>query len=385
MSRAVTADHVLFDECIRTFRRRKLEDGGHKNATTVSYLLTSFVLSEPWVLPDCIIHPSTHVPLPGPYAAYISRVDNPPWVDDHNPQLYGLALAAVLSFTTERPCKSTRDGYRSREPLAPAHLTEMPLTHPVLMAGPGCMYPHLTTESRTNLSKGTEPLVAVLGEAVDKEYLALMQAIRLVHLSLLNKRDDFGVAYLLLVSAIESVAQLAVTRNDVRQTHPAEGHWESEATENPTVKEVLREYRNQRGKNRYLKERYVRFIKQFAPPGTWHEVVAHPLQDVADMIQETQPGHDVQYLTQTAWFETYPNDLPSEAVDAILSDSYRHRSSFIHRGQQPPHREPTGYNRFFQEIHSFDNHGYTVKLLPNYELLLGIAQRAISGWATRET
>ena len=95
-------------------------------------------------------------------------------------------------------------------------------------------------------------LITRLHSVSYKTYVILMQAIRLVHLSLLNKRDDFGLAYLLLVSAIESVAQQAVKRDSVRKTHPSEEVWKLKAREDPVFDELLGAYRELRGQNQYL-------------------------------------------------------------------------------------------------------------------------------------
>lgn len=384
MSRAVTADHVLFGECIAEFRPPRERESRRPNPSTTSYLLPSFELSDEWRLPHCVIHPSSVVRLPGPYSAFLCRVDNPAWVDGHHPQLYGLALAAVIAFVTGRPCKSTRDGYYSRDVLQPDQLLEISLSHPILVTGPGAMFTELSELRRSTLATATASLMDALYSAPYEKYVSLMQAIRLVHLSLLNKRDDFGLAYFLLVSAIESVAQIAVERSEVRRTHPSEQRWAMEARDSPIVKEVLSEYRRIRGEQHYAKERYVEFIRRFAPPAVWEEVVPHPYADISERIEEIQPGHDTAYLTSKAWHEFYPEDLSPEVADQILAESYAHRSGFTHRGQQPPHEKPTGYNRFFQEVHSFEADQYMIHLLPNYELLLGIAQRSISTWAGTE-
>lgn len=382
MSRAVTADHVLFDECIDAFRQYDAKQRPIVEGKSFSFLLTSFELPQPWELPHCTVHPSIRVQLPGAFSAFICRVDNPDWVGRHNSHLYGVALASIVSFSTGRPCKSTRDDYLCmREQLGHDDLLQLALLHPVLVAGPGAVHSTLSTRTRETHAAATSSLIAKLHSLPYKTYVILMQAIRLVHLSLLNKRDDFGLAYLLLVSAIESIAQHAVKRDDVKKKHSSEDAWELKATEDEAFKELLAAYRELRGQNKYLKERYIEFIKRFAPSETWEEIVAHPHQDMADYIRDVNPSHNMDHLVKQQWFEKYPRELPPQQIQEILADSYTHRSWFVHRGEQPPHREPTPFNRFFQEVRDFDGMNLIERLLPNYELLLGIARRSITAWA----
>lgn len=382
MSRPVTADHVLFDECIAAFRQNAPEQRPFAGGKSISYLLTSFEIPQPWQLPHCLVQPSVQVDFPGSYAAFVSRVENPEWVGSHNPHLYGIALSSVVSFSTGRPCRSTRDGYRCRdEPLSDDEREQLGLLHPVLVAGPGGINTTLPTEKWETLSTATYSLIAKLQSLPYETYAILMQAIRLVHLSLLNKRDDFGLAYLLLVSAVESIAQHAVKRDKVKVVHPSEAAWESRATKDDEFKKLLTAYRELRGQNQYLKERYIEFIKEFAPIEIWDQIVPHPLQDTADCFKERAPSIDMSHLVQKSWYEKYPKDLSPQQIQEILSDSYAHRSYFIHRGKQPPHRDATSSTRFFQEVYDFDGMNEKIRLLPNYELLLGIAQKSITAWA----
>jgi hypothetical protein len=251
-------------------------------------------------------------------------------------------------------------------------LTQLAVHHPVLIAGPGCISPRLSKKALEDYESAIASLIDRLHAAPFKKYTSIMQAVRLVHLSLLNKRNDFGLAYLLLISAIEAIAQQAIDRNSVKQTHPLESRWKARAKSDSEFAELLK----------YLKERYVRFIKDFAPHEQWESLVRYPMQDLSEYIQETLPDRDVSHLTRKRWDDVYPQDLPLEMIDQILDSSYRHRSCFIHRGEQPPHRDPISCNRFFQEIHSLEDGCYKTELLPNYSLMLAIAQQSITKWAS---
>jgi hypothetical protein len=371
MSRAVTADHVLFDECINTFRSDNKRWASFDNSPSASFLLTPFELLLPLQLKDCNIAKSIQVMLPGANFAFISKVSNPEHVGGHNGHLYGIALSAITSFCWLKPCKSTRDDYLCRrEELSDTDYNELALNHVVLVAGPGA-----------NHSRVSESLISKLMSVDIKAYRIAMQSIRLVHLSLIVKRDDFGLAYLLVVSAIESVAQHAIKRNKVKKKHPKEAEWKQRSKEDLEFKELFESYLESRGNNQYLRERFVSFIETFAPVNKWSDYVQHPMSHIADSIKSHTGADRFEHLTKKNWFEKYPEDLSSEEIRAMISDAYVHRSCFIHRGEQPPHTDPNpSFNRFFQDYRSYDNLEIIEKLLPNYELLIGLAKNSITNW-----
>ena len=210
---------------------------------THSYVLLGFELPEAWVLPNCTMHPTVRVHLPGACAALISRIDSPAWVGRFNPHLFGIALSSIVSFSSGRACGSPRDGYLCRrETLFDNDLAQLAIQHPVLTAGPGCVQISLSAERIKRHYDATTALVKKLLSVDRDTFQVAMQAIRLVHLSLLNKRNDFGLAYLLIVSAIEAVAQKAIKRDRVKFTHPSEGRWRARAKEDQEFGEVLSSY-----------------------------------------------------------------------------------------------------------------------------------------------
>lgn len=341
MSRAVTADHVLFDECIAAFRREQDDRHSFESGESYSFVLTPFQLSSEWDLGLCKVSPSTKVILPGAYSAFISKVNNPDWVGTHNSHLFGIALATIISSVTLKVCKSTRDDYLCRRTeLSESDLAQLAILHPILTAGPGATHPTLAPNKQSKMRDEINEVISKLISIDYKSYRVTMQSFRLIHLSLLTKRDDFGLAYLLAVSAIESIAQKAVSRNKVKKKHADEQVWKDKAREDPCFKNLLDEYLESRGKNEYLRERFIQFLLQYAPVDKWLEYVEHPMQDIADSIKEVNPAHDLGHLVKKHWFEKYPEDLSEEEINKILSDAYKHRSCFVHRGEQPPHNDP---------------------------------------------
>ena len=381
MPRGNIADHIMFDECIEIFRssdERKTNSHGPSH----SYLLLDFHIDELWSLPHCTIYPAVDCHLDGPYSACISKVENPEFCEQDEAHMYGIALSAIISFATMRPCKSNRQSnlYNDSEGVPDNEIKELSILHPILTAGPGSTSIKIPKDHQKKYEHEVSNLITKLYQVPYPTYIVIMQAIRLVHLSLLNKREDFGLAYLLVISAIEAVAQRAISKKKVAQKHPTETVWAERALNDPDFSELLEIYKKANSHNNHLKERYIRFIETFSPAAEWEQIVPHQNQLYADIIKELKPSHDPSQITEKSIWEKYPSDLTSVEITKIISDSYTHRSCFIHRGEQPPHQYPINLNRFFQEIYELKEGESSTRLLPNYELLVRIAQNSILNW-----
>jgi hypothetical protein len=388
MQRAVTGDHTLFDECITTFRRPDdyiRNDGGlFEKKPSKSVLLLPFELTRRWNLGVCIVHPSRKKILPGSYTTFISEVDNPDWVAVYeNPQLFGIALSSIISFVTQRVFKSSRDDLNFYFDVSEDFgLDVLSLLHPVLTAGSGGTNSRLSAEKQGLMEEEIRTTIELLNKVNYKTYREIMQSMRLVHLSLVNKREDFGLAYLLVVSAIESIAQKAVSRDEVKEQEVNELLWKNKSKEDPVFSELYASFKKARGGNAYLKERYIKFILDYAPVKDWEKYVPHPNEGLIDTILESNPTYDIQHLLDSGDERVYEQgDID---IRKLLSDSYKYRSSFVHNGQQPPHREPNPQTRFFQRYYQFSEDDFKIILLPNYQLLLGIARNSILSWLKKQ-
>ncbi len=386
MARAVTADHVLFKESIQYFRphpdraaslvpRREPELFGH--------LLLDFNSPIEFTLGEFTIKPTTCVDLPQAYAAFVAPVELPQWVcDRHNGHLFTIALSSVFSFAAGRPTKSPRDDYLIGKTLTDSDFLALAIQFPVLVAGPGAhgVRPSKSTVERYHTY--VQDAVSALYKVPYSRYLDLMQGIRLVHLAHINKRDDFSLAYALIIAAIESVAQIAVPRDDVKEQHPSEDDWISRARSDSVFKELFAAYKQERGKNQYLARRFIEFILHYCPVNSW-DGLEHPYSDIAQIRSELTGETPDNWLTEKRWFEVYPSDLSEEQIKIMLHDAYGHRSGFIHRGESPPHQQPVSSNRFFEEVFEYDQSRKSLArlIVPNFRLMAYIAQHAILNFA----
>ncbi len=383
MVRVVTADHVVFTECVWAFRPPELPGPSlaqGQKADLVGYVLLDFESHQTWEFEHFVIQPVHRVPFPDAYAAFVAPVSLPPWLDHLNGHLFTTALSAVCSFATGRPATAPRDPYWTWRPLGEPQLLTLGIQFPVLVAGPGSHDSTLSQETATKLYNAIVEITSILLKLRDKDYIQVMRAIRLVHLAHLNKRMGFALAYYLLVSAIESVAQYAIEREKFAKSHPSEQRWKELAKHNADVKELLGAYRQERGNSRYLKRRFVEFVFDYCPPCLWHEM-SHPMDNLASRLGEVQCELDWSWLPGKKWWEVYPADLSEEMVRRILSDAYDHRSGFTHGGKPPPHRQPNSTNRFFDIQYELESRGVKRIVLPTFRLMAFIAQRSITTYA----
>jgi hypothetical protein len=206
-----------------------------------------------------------------------------------------------------------------------------------------------------------------------------MQAIRLFHLAQLMVMEDFALAHYLLVSAIESIAQRALHRKGFGQKYTEEETWQQLAKSDQNFKELLNAYKKERGKQHYLKERFVEFIMRYCPPQNWEQL--EPWFEDFQLYHEQLSGWKPYFPTKKAFWDVYPSGLPEKKVRKILADAYDFRSKFTHRGEPPPYKNPISYNRFFDVEREYDWNSAKLKtrewVLPNFRLMSFIARNSI--------
>lgn len=396
MFRPVSADHVLFKECIPAFRPLDFAKPAcnRKQGLENGYLLLSFELTQELALEHFVIQPTHTVDFPGGRAAFVAPVTLPPWLEGHYAHLFTTALSVVVSFATGRPASSPRDSYLSGSTLSERDLTALGVQFPVLIAGPGAHHQKLSQETTTAFHQAIAEIVSLLFKLPYKRYEQVLRAIRLVQLAHLNRKLDFALAYFLFISAIECVAALAIKRDVVKDRPSEEQVWRQIAESEEDVKELLEAYRELRGQNKYLGRRFVEFILKYCPVSSWDQM-PHPFGTIISHLGETTEGIDISWVTRKQWYEVYPSDLPLDlpegsplelqkyTIRKILSDAYDHRSRFAHEGRTPPHQTPVSHNKYFDIDFLYNSRAGGVEqlILPNLHLIAFIAQRSILAYA----
>lgn len=377
----------MFSECLGALRQDLCQgrESSPKNTTPLKgHILLDFELSEEWSLGQVIIHASKRVEIGHAQAAFISTVSLPSWVDREHAHAFIIALTTALSFAIGRPVKSPRDPYwivsagRTVDPNALA------IQFPVLVAGPGARDCQVSAPFLTSYQKAAARTLDLLRALPVPAYDRALQAMRLVHLALLNHRDDFALSYFLVVSSLEAIAQLAIPRDEVITRHANEPQWRARAQTDPMFKELYSAYRAERGNNSGLSKRFVRFILEYCPVAEWDDL-PHPDENFEQFMREKHPDLGPFPARRSLW-NIRPSKLTSAQLARILSDAYSHRSGFTHEGAQPPHQDPLGYDRFFDVVFVFQPGVRTVSrvVVPTFGLMAFLARRCIEKWSARQ-
>ncbi|MFF2291026.1 hypothetical protein [Peribacillus butanolivorans] len=376
----------MFEECIPFFRPERIEENeGAENINELrGYILLDFELEQTLEFKDFKILPTIRANLSPPYSTFIAPVILPRWLNErHNAHLFCIALGAIVSFVTSRPVKSLRDGYLIGRELDEHTIQTLSIHFPVLTAGPGSHNYRLSKEYIERYYKGLKDTIELLYAAPYTLYVRLMKAMRLAHLAHNNKREDFSLAYYLLVSSIEVITQKATKVPKIK--HDLENQWEQMAKSDETISELFAEYKKLRSNDKKLRERFVEFVFEYCPPKEW-EKLEHPQESSLP----SEDRENWEWITKKSWDEIYPEDLQNEdskdeLLREIISDSYKYRSKFTHEGSAPPHRQPNSYNRFFDVEHQTKEmngkYEFSQIILANFSLLAFIAKNSIIAYA----
>ncbi len=370
--RAVTADHFMFQEAIEYFRPGAGASGPEK--ILLSYLLFNFQLKEKINTEYFTIENLADINLISPYQAHVAKIEFKSY-DAHtfNCHLYALAVSSILSFILERPVKSARNDYNLGKSIKEKDIPELGIHFPVLGAGPGSALP-LSSGKLRQLHHELPEITQKLHTIEYKKYEIIMQTFRLIQLAHINFKDDFGLAFSLLVAAIETTAQMAIKVEDIQEDDLNEEKWKVRAEKDEEYSELFSAFQDLKSKSR-LKERFVEFVFKYCPPEDW-ENMEHPHAFLLDL------KNSLKFATEKRWYEKYPKDIPEDYLREIVGDTYKYRSRFVHAGKQPPHGNSISTNKFFEEQTFFTNgykEAHTVFLI-NYNLLSYIAHQSIRNY-----
>lgn len=392
--RAVISDQILFNECISTFRPPQKIDI-KEDQEYIGYLLLDFQLKETLHFRHFSIEPSIKVEVSWTRSAFIAPVKLPKWFEwtDH-PHLFSIALAAVFSFASGRPVKAPRDliTLSSTEQLDETSLKDIAVQFPVITAGTGSHNVRISNSELNDIYKSLQETIDILFDLSYKQYTLAMQTIRLVHLAHMNKRDDFGLAYYLLVSSLETFATAAIKKSKVSpDMNPDEERWKKICVDTGgDFAELFKEYIALKKKDKLISKRFIEFILEYCPPKEWNNL-KHPNERKEESLEE-RFGYKKREVRKH-WSEKYPEDLTDGEIRKLLKNLYTYRSNFTHRGENPPYRDTDSViNKFFieervykkQKLEGIEMEVPEDILLPNYSLISFIANQAITNYLKKK-
>lgn len=345
--RAVTSDHINFEECIEVFRPKNADSINQSHNSNIMYLLFDFSFEEEINFSQFSIRPPKKINLGIFKEAYISELlisDSSYEIREMHLVAYG--LAAILSSVIRRPVQAPKNNYiknKKFEKLSEEEKLELAMNLPVLSAGPGTQPKELTQEQFDNFKVDSGEILKKLFNSAYKEYEDFMRAIRLLHLAQLNKKEDLGLSYYLTISAIETIATKAISEKKFKEKPEAKQKWKAKADKDPEFKELINLYKKARGKNKYLKERFIKFIFDYFPPERWEEI-DHPLEHFKNH------GDRFLWVTEKNFAEKYSSDLTSEELEKIINDMYSNRSKYTHKGKTPEYHSPDSIFKMFENM-----------------------------------
>ena len=299
--------------------------------------------------------------------AFVCPVLMPSYVNYHHSHLFTLALSAICSFAFERPVFSTSNDFYNRFEIA----TELELKEI------GSEFPQTVMGNPQSIHRPHKEVIKLWKERLDEiiklvnfsienneqlDYESLLQSFHIIQLGHQNKKNDFDLAFSLLIAGIESISQIAIPQMCFSKQHESYNGWKKESRKSESFKLLLDEYRKFKEyvdnniKHRDLTKRFVKFIHTYCPTSKWSEVL------YKDLIIE---GLNVRekYKNEISSFpEMVPENLTYEELNKIIKQTYQFRSKFLHTGKPTPHTFPNNsFNeRYFQVI---DNRERRRKLL----------------------
>lgn len=375
MVRAVSADHVFFQECIQAFRPGHDSPLFQDNLEKTGYLLLDFEMPYQLVFKELKIGPSLTKRLSNFHQSTIAPVTLLNYKEPFNSHLYIIALSSIVSFVYSRPVKAPKDAYIAD---FANDLNDLYILFPYKGGGTGAVETIIAEKNILTFHEEIEFLIGILYKLPYDDYERIMQSIRLINLAHLSKREDFALAYYLLVSAIESVSQMAIPKKEQPEDEKeAEKLVEELAKVNTKIKPLLDKYKVSKENSYQLSRRFREFILTYCAPSEWDNV-EHP-DDYMKDDPEYKYIYDEELINRAQRFK--PSRLKPRFIKEIINDSYTYRSKFTHEGQPPPNTQPEPYEHFFEVIMiKNEKKGLTEKYVMSYRLLAFIAKKSIMSY-----
>jgi hypothetical protein len=310
------SDHVLFDEALAAFTAPEPDGGSDEANPHRGYLLLDFEIHRPLENLKFVLTPTVRVNLPGPYAAFIAEVHPRRRTSQDGAHSFATAVAALVSFSLARPVRSPRNDWLfARAPLNDDKLRALAVQGPILIAGPGAHTSQVSPDTLAAYARRVEEVVDIVARLSHEEKILFLRAFRLVQLAHNSVRDDFSLAYYLLVSAIEILATAAVTRDELHEVHSSYPQWRLLAKENRAFAEVLAAYDAEVHQKKYLARRFVTYILRYAPVDAWSEH-DHPDAELDDYLEHVT-GRPAG-LRGRSYHEVYPEQLNETMIEQVL-------------------------------------------------------------------
>ena len=270
-----------------------------------------------------------------PYALFICV---PETIDLLYVPYVGEVLSALLSFSFRRRMKNIRSLHVKFEEDEDQLPDEYFIYLPSISVGPevALQIPLSETEQKNRISD-LEKIYEKIMRINKEDYRAVIRAIHQYQLSLLTFREDVGLAYSMLVSSIESMAQRFFDKNFSFNDLSDHTEWEKLFLESGISEESEKQIKNKLLKNeRFLSRRFRDFVINNLPDSFWTSPDSRAKERddyISSRSQEPKrKNHD------KLWRGLYnlENKPQKNELNNILKSIYNVRSKFSHIGKSPP-------------------------------------------------
>ena len=277
-----------------------------------------------------------------PFKPYGLILYVPDGLDFLTAPLFAEALAPLLSFSLRRRIKAHRKSYNAENP--PRQLDEdISIRLPSVSVGPeASLQQKLTKDEQISRLRTFAKIYETLMKMSEKEYLASIRAIHLYHLSLLNYREDIGLAYTLLVASIESVAQsfldIDFSWHDIGDSE----EWDKTFNELKISEQSATVIRKKLVKKAFfLGLKFRIFIEKYLPDSFWVSPDSRA-KEFDEYIEELTREHfgkreKRNHFESYWWLYTPERKVTKNELDDVLKSIYDLRSKFAHKGVSPPY------------------------------------------------
>jgi len=300
--------------------------------------------------------------------------------------LFAEALAPILSFSLRRRVKAYRRSYDAKSP--PKELDEYAsIRLPSVSVGPeGSLQQKLSNEEQIRRLETFAKIYETLMKMNGKEYLAVLRALHLYQLSLLNYREDIGLAYTLLVASIESVAQcflnVEFSFNDLSDAE----EWERILAGLKIPEQHIVDIKDKLvKKTRFLGLKFRSFIEKYLPESFWvsPDSRAKELDDYLEELRKEHFGTEFKerrdHFESYWWLYTPERKVTRNELDGVLKSIYDLRSKFAHAGISPPSEVIDDYETAEIKV-EIDNKGRVKyrRAIPSYFWFERVVHESIS-------
>lgn len=352
--RIAQSKQTLFTESIYYLRKdlyqKYIPFQASGECESLSCISTDFVTTQVWDFGYFKIQPTQKIYLNEEWVGFINFIENPYWITRRPPpHRFGILIASLLAFITMRPVKNSVKELYDLMNIDQNKLFKLAFTHPIEEKYCTPDY-YFTPVIEDQYIQEIKIILDKILHMTEDEYKSILENFRVIQLSINIKSEDFGLAYSLLIQAIESIAQKKFPQ------------------------------RKKDAKTYHINKKFKDFINEYCPVSKWDNLL-HTNKLMDEMVHEIP----------VTFRDSLPSELSLLEHELSLRLTYDLRSKFVHQGQQPPHSYP-GLHTFPYFEHTkipftceIEQDGKKEKItkethLISYELMLAIAKHSIIQW-----